>query len=312
VTSPISPGSSGGPVLNNDGDVIGVAVAMREDGQAINFAVPARDVAALLGSPAGRLAFPAMSDRNGRASTASGPARADRAIALGETKEAALTSEDPQLDDGEYYHSYAFEGEANDRIVVSLRSTSFDTYLAIFTTDGAWEDQDDDSGGDSNAELNVTLPRSGMYVIVVTSYAGEETGRYELTVRESDGTEASEASEDDSGEWTMYGRTADDIAELFYLPTSVRRYEEDVFEVWTRWVYSGMQPPSTGDEPYDSEKRLMRVDCSTDRLGMVSFVEYSGESVVNSHTIRNVEMTPAVPESVGASLLRMVCSNQAP
>ena len=40
ITAPISPGSSGGAVLNSSSEVIGIAVATRRDGQNLNFAIP--------------------------------------------------------------------------------------------------------------------------------------------------------------------------------------------------------------------------------------------------------------------------------
>lgn len=48
ITAPISQGSSGGPILNSSGQVVGVAVAMLQNGQNLNFAVPASAVTRLL------------------------------------------------------------------------------------------------------------------------------------------------------------------------------------------------------------------------------------------------------------------------
>ena len=47
ITAPISPGSSGGPVVNDQGKVIGLAVGTLSSGQNLNFAIPASTIESL-------------------------------------------------------------------------------------------------------------------------------------------------------------------------------------------------------------------------------------------------------------------------
>ncbi len=58
ITAPISPGSSGGPVVNLRGEVIGLAVATLKIGQNLNFAVPSMYLSQLLGRRTEALPFP--------------------------------------------------------------------------------------------------------------------------------------------------------------------------------------------------------------------------------------------------------------
>jgi tetratricopeptide (TPR) repeat protein len=47
ITAPISPGSSGSPVLNMQGEVIGIATFQMVEGQNLNFAIPSERIASL-------------------------------------------------------------------------------------------------------------------------------------------------------------------------------------------------------------------------------------------------------------------------
>lgn len=47
IDAPISPGSSGGPVLNTQAEVVGVVVSTLSDGQNLNFAIPIQEITSL-------------------------------------------------------------------------------------------------------------------------------------------------------------------------------------------------------------------------------------------------------------------------
>ena len=50
ITAPISPGSSGGPIVNSSGKLVGIAVGAYTNGQNLNFAIPVKYVSSLLAS----------------------------------------------------------------------------------------------------------------------------------------------------------------------------------------------------------------------------------------------------------------------
>lgn len=102
------------------------------------------------------------------------------AISLGQTLRGQLSSSDTRLDSGEYFDSYRFNGVAGQRITITMRSSQLDAYVGIVGPNGFSDENDDAASGSTDAELTLTLPTTGSYTIVATSYAPGETGNYTL------------------------------------------------------------------------------------------------------------------------------------
>ena len=92
--------------------------------------------------------------------------------------------------DSSLYDEYTFEGTQGQKVVVTVESTDFDTYLAIFNSQGELLAENDDvTQQNSNSELTVTLSASGRYRVIVNAYdpLPKGRGKYSLTVRETTG-----------------------------------------------------------------------------------------------------------------------------
>jgi hypothetical protein len=90
--------------------------------------------------------------------------------------------------DSSLYDDYTFDGIQGQTVVVTVESTDFDTYLAIFDSKGKLLAENDDiTEQNSNSELTVTLSASGSYHVIVNAYEAppKGQGKYSLTVRET-------------------------------------------------------------------------------------------------------------------------------
>ena len=109
-------------------------------------------------------------------------AQEERRLAYGESVGEILTANNPS-------HTWLFEGRQGDIITIEMNAvsdpdfTGLDPFLVLEYEDGTTLAEDDDGGNDINSRIeNFELPADGTYVIVATSFSGEESGRYELSL----------------------------------------------------------------------------------------------------------------------------------
>jgi hypothetical protein len=107
------------------------------------------------------------------------------AITVGQQVNGSLSEKDAQSDEDTYYDLYRFAGHKGDRLTITMRADSFDTFVALGRLDGnrftELETADDGADG-TNSKLEFTLDQDGDYVVRATSLFGNTTGSYTLLV----------------------------------------------------------------------------------------------------------------------------------
>ena len=83
--------------------------------------------------------------------------------------------------DGSYVDVFRFALPAAATVQVDMASRELDSYLGIFTADGDFLAQDDDSGGEKDARIVRSLA-AGTYLIWANTTSGGSSGTYTLTV----------------------------------------------------------------------------------------------------------------------------------
>ncbi|RPI96264.1 MAG: hypothetical protein EHM39_11005, partial [Chloroflexi bacterium] len=123
-----------------------------------------------------------------------------------------------KINNAAYFEAWEFEGSKGDHVEILMEGDGqLDPYLGVI--EAASEQvlaEDDDSAGNSNAYIEMTLPSSGAFVIVATRYnldAGTSQGSYTLslagggntttTTSTVSNTSPSEPEEIDEGIWYM-------------------------------------------------------------------------------------------------------------
>lgn len=111
------------------------------------------------------------------------PVASARRIAMGETRASRLGSTNPMMSDYTPFETWYIEGRAGERVTITMRSTDFDSYLRIGALGStASLASDDDSGGNLDSQVTVTLPANGVYVIIANTLSEGQSGAYTMTV----------------------------------------------------------------------------------------------------------------------------------
>jgi serine protease Do len=178
----INPGNSGGPLLNSQGQVIGINSAIITNGASssyigIGLAIPI-EVAQPFLVAVERGNAPLISQRQ-----QTNPKREVQDLVLNSGKvETTLKKGDRTLPNNSYFHLYVFEGKAGQQVTIEMDSRQIDPslYLLLPGKERVVAQNDDISPTNFNAKLSATLPEDGIYFIFANTFEVGETGKYSL------------------------------------------------------------------------------------------------------------------------------------
>jgi serine protease Do len=188
----INPGNSGGPLLNSQGELIGVNTAIFTSGSTggnigLGFAIALDRVQPFLAAVRqGTAARTAQRQQQ--------PARVQRPQPLplnGTALSARLGSGDNVLPaDNSFFDIYSFQARAGQRIQIDMASQDIDSFLILVGPNGKAVAQDDDGGGNKNARLVGTLPATGTYLVIANSNEKGQAGAYRIRATAAGGAVA--------------------------------------------------------------------------------------------------------------------------
>ncbi|NKB32599.1 MAG: hypothetical protein GKR91_05825 [Pseudomonadales bacterium] len=123
---------------------------------------------------------------------------------LGDSVNGSLQTGDTLSDDGQYQDSYIFDGDEGETVTIDMTSSDIDTYITLATPSGELIDNDDHNGSVDQSQIQLTLPESGRYRVIATSYGESEIGSYRLNLRSGSSGSISNTTLV-SGEGQIYG-----------------------------------------------------------------------------------------------------------
>jgi|TARA_B110000459_G_scaffold182967_1_gene211535 hypothetical protein len=100
----------------------------------------------------------------------------------GRFERVSLRAGDDTKVNGSYSDSYTFIADRGDSTIIDLRSGEFDTFLTILGPNGEEFSNDDDEESFDRSLVSIPRTETGVYEVIVSSYAEAESGGYTLEI----------------------------------------------------------------------------------------------------------------------------------
>ncbi|PSB16634.1 hypothetical protein C7B65_21150 [Phormidesmis priestleyi ULC007] len=175
----LNPGNSGGALLNDRGELLGINTGGRRDATGMNFAIAANKVQALV--QALKQGLSPILGQYVSLTTSSSHDLAAKLLLNGAVNNGTLQKSDNLMcGDKSRADLYTFKGDADQPVKISMTSSQIGSYLVLLGPNGevVAERQSKERGG--TATMLAKLPVAGTYTVIANALHPEQLGAYQL------------------------------------------------------------------------------------------------------------------------------------